>query len=639
MNGVLGPTTLLLDGRLDTQQAEYVNTIRSSGEVLLRILNDILDFSKLEVGRVELERAPFDPADLVEEVANLFATAAHEKGIEIVVLAHPRLPATIEGDAGRLRQVLLNLVGNAVKFTDAGGVTIDLRMTDRPEGGRALRCRVVDTGIGVPPERRGQLFEEFAQADPSISRKYGGTGLGLAICKRLVELMGGEIGYAPNPDNAGRGSSFWFALPLDDATPYAPLPAVPDALAGRKAVLVSESGVLFLGVAHQLDAQGIAATRHDGLDAMFDSAGDAGQAAPDLFLVDVQLPGFRRDRFAAAVDAAPGIGRGRVAFILPSTSQLGEDEVLAEGFAGVLRKPIRRAAMGSLLARMFLGAEAVRAEPAAAPGDAPPAPVPPGRYRLLLAEDGKVNQMVARAMLERAGYAVDVAEDGISALHALDARRYDLILMDIHMPEADGFQTTEAIRAMGGEAARTPIVAMTANALVDNQQACLEAGMDGFLTKPINRAEMLYTIARILSGTAPAADRAAGAAAPGVAPPDGADALAAAFDAAVLDQFEQDVGAENFAVLLAEFRDEVGRMCGDLPGLIAGNRLGEAGRLAHSAKSSAGTVGAVRLQEAASRLEAACFEERRDCVASNLAAFEEAARQAVAALDRVPRPA
>jgi two-component system, sensor histidine kinase and response regulator len=637
MNGVLGMASLLAETPLTDKQREYLDTITASGDALLTILNDILDFSKLEVGRVDLEETQFDPADIVEDAASLFATAAHEKGIEIAIELDAGLPAAIIGDPGRLRQILLNLIGNAVKFTEVGGVIVSARL--EPESGSSgfIRFEVTDTGMGVPPERRDVLFHEFSQADPSVSRRFGGTGLGLAICKRLVELIGGDIGFRPSDRHNSHGSVFYFTVPVGlESSVSSPVSAL-SGLAGRHAVVVCDNPILRQNVMDHLVPYGLTVGEDsDPLEALAKmAAAPDGEARAELLLIDAQLPGFQAASLAGRL-AEDEATAASIVLILPNSSAVQRNSDAEAGFAATLHKPLRRGEVRQMLRQVLMGEDDAQ-DPVVIPASVAPATMAPaGRYRLLLAEDGRVNQMVATAMLERAGYVVDVVGDGISAIHAIEARHYDLILMDIHMPEADGFQATSAIRLLGNENANITIIAMTANALADNRQACLDAGMDGFLTKPINREEMLRTIAQALPGAGETLEDGTATSSPeqlSVPAGEVEDNASGVIDAEIFAQFGRDVGDEYLQILVEEFVSEAGENIAKAKAnAIAGNHT-EAGRLIHSLRSGAGTIGAVRLEVCAALIERDCFEGHLNGIDD---AFEGMEREAELVIAQLP---
>jgi PAS domain S-box-containing protein len=513
MNGVLGMGRLLLETDLRPEQRTYAEAITQSGEALLTLIGDILDFSKIEAGMLHLDEDDVNLRVMLNGVTELLCPRAHAKGVEVTAIIAPGVPAVIRADEGRLRQVITNLVGNAVKFTERGGVCVEVR--HEMQGGAAmLRFEVRDTGVGVPPEKRKEIFEEFVQADSSHARKFGGTGLGLAISKRLVDTWNGTIGVDAATPIGGQegGSSFWFTLPAkavqDSDTGGA-------ALGGLRVAVMSKNRALREGMYLQIAAAGGIPVdpKAGNADAVLIDAGTG--TLPELTVhPDPNVP--------ALVLLTPG-GRGSL------------EEMRAIGFAGYLVKPVRQS---SLVTRLQLCTGGARAavQPAGredlppliqapetipeiieAPDFEPPAiPAPfledhpvaarsvgPARpistrggaeqgLRILLAEDNPINMMLIRELLRRRGHSVMEVTTGNAAVQAMLEGRYDLLLTDIHMPGMDGIEAARAIRM--GEVrsgrARTPIVALTADALEDGKKACREAGMDGFLTKPVDPAEL-----------------------------------------------------------------------------------------------------------------------------------------------------
>ncbi len=480
MNGILGMTRLLLDSLLSADQRQKLEVVHDSGEALLAILNDILDFSRLEAGRVDLERTDFDLARVVTSTVSLMASRAEQKRLALEVDFAPGVPRMLVGDPGRLRQVLLNLVGNAVKFTDRG----EVRVCVEPFGGEELggedsevllRFSIIDSGIGIPPQVRSRLFQSFTQADASISRRFGGSGLGLAICKRLVELMGGTIGVESEP---GRGSRFHFTAP------------------------------------------------------------------------------FRR---SARRDAMPASG-----------------------------------------------------DPAAIPALAP--------MNILLAEDNMVNQMVARGFLERQDHRVTVVPKGRQAVEAARLIRYDAILMDMQMPEMDGLEATRAIRALAGEAANVPIIALTANAMPGDNERCLAAGMDAYVKKPIKPAELFAALARFQHGELHMAPP----------PPPGLPT----FDGAVIDTLGDAVGQLMLRSLIDQFMEEAADVVQRILSAAAREDMDAARREAHDLKSTAATFGLLALSRHAEAIEQACRDRHLGEASALAADLEERFVDGAAALRR-----
>jgi two-component system, sensor histidine kinase and response regulator len=482
LNGIIGMAALLGDTGLTREQREYADTIRSSGDVLLGLLGDILDWSKIEAGSTDLEAAPFDCVALVEDAVALMAEPAHRKGIEIVCDVAPDVPTRVVGDGGRLRQVLLNLIGNAVKFTAAGEVRVDATCEKDPGAASRLRFAVHDTGIGIAPETRARLFQPFTQADASTTRRYGGTGLGLALCKHLIELMGGDIGCR---STVGRGSTFWFTLPFraaDAAGAAAPAPPLPHA----RVLVVDDSAAQRGHLATELAALGLHADTVANAAEAVARVRDASAEPYSLVLLDATLPDLKPPLAAAAIRAAAGPAQPAIVVLGVWT---GQQPTVTD--APVLRKPVRRDALRAAVAEALGGS----ATPAVASVEPPAAPAAAPLGRVLLVEDNPVNQLVARRMLERLGYHVDGAADGRAALEALARADYDIVLMDCHLPEMDGLAATRELRRR--EAGRhTPVIAMTAGVTAEDRDRCLAAGMDDFLAKPLAQADLATAVAR-----------------------------------------------------------------------------------------------------------------------------------------------
>jgi PAS domain S-box-containing protein len=470
MNGVLGMARLLFETELRSEQRSYVQAIVQSGEALLALIGDILDFSKIESGMMNFDEDEVELRPLIERVIELQSPRANAKDIELVAITAADVPQTVRADGVRLLQVLNNLIGNAIKFTEKGGVLVDAAMVEGRER-RFLRFEVRDTGVGVPPEKRAEIFEEFVQADSSHARRFGGTGLGLAISKRLIEGMGGEIGIEAA---LGTGSIFWFTLP---AIVVAPAPALPDTrpLEGKTLAIVTRNAMLREGLTAQLRAAG----------AQVRGLLDDEEGLPDCVLVDAGA-GAVPDPRAQSVS-----GISSVVLLAPAArGKLAE--LLAAGFSGYLVKPIRQASLVEQLTGRALAP--VAAEPEApAPASATPQPTaaPASRgFKVLLAEDNPVNALLTRELLRRRGHRVREVTTGDAAVKAMNEERFDLVLTDIHMPGMDGIEATKAIRAdeLAQGRPRTPIVALTADALETGKRACKDAGMDGFLTKPVDPA-------------------------------------------------------------------------------------------------------------------------------------------------------
>lgn len=494
-NGVLGMNEILMKTDLDPHQRHCVDTIQQSAEALLTIINDILDFSKIEAGRLSLQHYDFDLRDLLESTVGLLAGRAHAKGLEVMCLLPADLPRRFVGDAVRLRQILTNLLGNAIKFTERGEVTVAVVVTaPRADGRVVARFEVADTGPGIPEAARARIFEAFVQADDTTERRYGGTGLGLAICAKLVAMMEGDITV---DERSGGGARFRFEVVLGRST----APALADAdapahLAGRRVLIVDDNTTnleicveQFRGLGMTLDC---ASSGRDALAVLRN--GVATGAPHDLVILDMHMPGMDGMQLSRAIEAEPALcSVARV--LLSSVGDTETPEVLrAAGIARSLTKPVRQAELRACVADMLADS---RCAPRRAPVQAPVAQL---HGRILVAEDNPVNQLVIRAMLERLGLAFEVVADGREAIDAWHAEGHDLILMDCQMPGIDGFEATRRIRTEEHRAgrARIPIVALTANAIVGDREACLETGMDDYLSKPYTEDALAAVLARWL---------------------------------------------------------------------------------------------------------------------------------------------
>ena len=485
LNGILGMADLLLDTALAPEQATYAKAVKTSGDTLLSLIEEVLDFSKIEAGRLDLEARPFALSTLIEETIELIAPRAQGKGLEIASYVDERLPARVTGDAARLRQVLLNLAGNAVKFTETGGVAILIEPGIWPD---EITFRVADTGIGIAPEAQARIFQEFEQADSSSTRRFGGTGLGLAISRSIVERMGGSISL----DSAtGQGSTFHFTVTLPRATDRAETPfAAPD-LTGASVLVVSSSAIEAPLIMRRLGRWGARTALVPN-----ETAAQAliPERAWDAILVDRAIGAEAARSLAGARD----IPR-RIVLITPAERH---EEPALDGFTGYLVKPVRAIS----LAARFLDAPGAPARDDDFGPDEEPAsdilmPKPKG-LAILVAEDNDINALLARALLTRLGHRPTIAANGAAAVESWHAARtagapYDLVLMDVHMPEVDGIEATRRIRAAESElgASRTPVVALTANAFGEDREACLAAGMDGLLVKPLDRERLAEALA------------------------------------------------------------------------------------------------------------------------------------------------
>ncbi len=490
LNGIIGMSSLLLDTALTPEQATYAKAVKTSGDALMALIEELLDFSKIEAGKIDLEQRPFALTSLIEDITELLAPRAQAKNLEIAAYVDERLPAEVIGDAARLRQVLLNLAGNAIKFTASGGVALIVEPGIWPN---EINFLVRDTGIGIAPEAREKIFREFEQADDRIARSYGGTGLGLSISERIVKRMGGRIALESQPDI---GSTFEVSIPLAASAGEQRSFAAPD-LAGRSVMLVSPQSIEASLVARRLQRWGVQTC-----------------FLSDTDIAEALLP--ERSWHAVLIDAAFGseaietLGRAaerhslqRIVMITPAIRQ---ELKISSAFTGYLVKPLRAASLAARLTAVEVAAPSIAGDIEIEPADAAELPTAKAASGLtvLVAEDNEINALLTRSLLSRLGHHVVLATNGAAALESCLAAKsagtpYDLVLMDVQMPELDGIEAAQRIRGLeaGQPGRRTPILALTANALVEHRYACFEAGMDGFLIKPVDREKLVEALAEL----------------------------------------------------------------------------------------------------------------------------------------------
>ncbi len=597
MNGIIGMAGLLLETRLSEEQRQFVEIVRSSGEALLALINDILDFSKIEAKKFELEHLDLDLRTVVEETAELVALRAAEKGLEFVVAIDEEIPTALRGDPGRLRQILLNLGGNAVKFTHSGQIVFRVRSDVVNENRVTVRFEVRDTGIGITPEKVGALFTPFTQGDSSTSRKYGGTGLGLSISRQLAEMMGGDIGVESAP---GEGSTFWFTATLE-RRPAPPAPhGDPDARMKNARVLVVDDNAesrraLQSVLTHAGCRCAEASDALTGLELL-----RSGARENDPFLVaaiDREMPGTDGFELAARIHEDPAINATRLLLMSSLKSRPSFAALVERGFSAFVAKPVRRDVFSRIVAEAVVKLE----------GEFPLHDVPGGGHpghdaqrrrsaRVLLAEDNPTNRLVARKMLEKLGFSVDSVANGHEALSALAANRYDLVLMDCQMPELDGYEATRRIRKGAGVVLDpdVPIVAMTANAMRGDREQCIEAGMNDYLPKPVEPTVLERTLDRWLPDNAGRVDE--------------EDAAPVPAEASVVwdkEGFRKRVLHDDalFQAVIREFVNDVPGQLTLLAKAVAGNDRETVRAIAHRVKGGAANVGGTLLSDVCTRLQ------------------------------------
>jgi len=504
LNGVIGMMELLLHTQLNPQQLRYTSLAKASSDMLLSLISDILDFSKIEAGRLEMESTGFDLHYAVENAGACFSSRAASKGLELICAVHPAVPRRLQGDPGRLQQVLTNLVGNAIKFTDKGEVVIRVTKDEETDHDVTVRFTVTDTGIGIPSERVDRLFMSFSQIDSSTTRKYGGTGLGLAICKRLVEAMGGEIGVT---SAEGRGATFWFIIKFVKQAEHADqVPSLPDDIRRVRVLAVDDNATNREILHEQLAGWGLDhETTACGQDALSALRAAHREGRPfGIVIVDQHMPEMDGEQLAREIKQDPAVADTALV-LLTSSLECDEPKRLMEiGFAGWLSKPALPSHLLDTLLEAFVCARAFsRRLPEELRESSPPLMTKSqsAGARILLAEDHEISQEVASTILRRAGFLCDVVSNGKEAVEAVKSAKYDLVLMDCQMPEMDGFQATQAIRSLerdrllsGGPNERIPIIALTANAMRGDRERCLAAGMDDYGSKPLDTARLLRLI-------------------------------------------------------------------------------------------------------------------------------------------------
>jgi signal transduction histidine kinase/CheY-like chemotaxis protein/HPt (histidine-containing phosphotransfer) domain-containing protein len=628
MNGVIGMTGILLDTELSEEQREYAEIVRRSGENLLGLINDILDFSKIEAHRLDIEMLNFDLRVTLEDTAELLALQAAKAGLDLICRIDPDVPSLLKGDPGRVRQVITNLVGNAIKFTTAGEVVISAKIeSDDPLD---VCFSVRDTGIGIPEERLEAIFNPFIQAEDSTARKYGGTGLGLAICKQLAELMGGTIGVESQP---GKGSTFWFTARFEK-----------QAVDGMKDTEVSEhadiSGTKVLVVDRSATSRMLMITLLNSWGCRYETAGDGETALLLLHesqeqenpfhiaLLDQFLPGMDGLELGRKIKADPRLHATGLVMVT-ALGQRGDAAKLEQiGFVGYLAKPLRQSHLFKCLELVLGRSEADDVSDAGIVTRHTVAETATKGFRILLAEDNVINQKVAQIMLNRLGYKADVVANGLEAVRALELINYDLVLMDCQMPELDGFEATEMIRSADSKVLdhTVPIVAMTAGIMESEREKCFESGMNGYLAKPVTQNELADVLAAMLGN-----DRSGSVQAMPV-PDKLTDPERLIFDAAdLIEHLEDRVFVRS---ILVDSIHEIPDLLDALHEACVGEEFLVIRRQAHILKGLAANISANALQDCAKLIETAAAEGTIEVVRELL---PEVVRQAKLTLEAIRR--
>ena len=609
MNGIIGMSDILLDMNLAEDQKDCLLTIKDSGDALLTIINDILDFSKIEAGKLTLETIDFDIRDTLEGVLDLLGFKAQEKGLELVGLVDPNLTTTVQGDPTRLRQILMNLVGNALKFTEQGEVIVKVHLEEESPTHVLLRFTITDTGIGLTPEGCSRLFQAFSQEDSSTTRKYGGTGLGLSISKRLAELMGGTIGVQ---SELGQGSCFWFTTRLGLQPPrLSPSPMTSNKLEGIRICLIDDNAANRLLLRNYTNHWGMLdAEAEDGPKALalLQEMAERGEYC-EVAVLDMTMSGMNGLQLARVIKADPQLSTIRLILMNPLVNKVESEKIRQTGFAAHLTKPVRYHQLHQCLLNVMNRSETL---PTAAPKQELEPTFKGPAIRLLLADDNLVNRKVAVRMLKKLGYQVDVVANGLEAVEAVRRNPYAGILMDCLMPEMDGFEATMAIRKIEGFSS-LPIIAMTANTLESDREKCLEVGMDAFLSKPVKLQDLKGILEKWIpqdSWTDPNQKTTE------VTHPEPLSTLPetassgqshpSPLDPTVLTDLRQ-LGGENdpsfFSSLVEQFLQDSATHLAALQEAIEAANADSLQKVAHAFKGSSRIIGATPLSEIASQLE------------------------------------
>ncbi len=630
LNGIIGMTQLLRDTKLGSLQRNFTETIRLSADHLLQLINEILDFSKLEAGKLQLEHAPYDLPAAVENTLDLLAERAHSKGLELTYLIQPDLPTRIMGDSGRVRQVLTNLISNAIKFTDRGEVSLEVTVEAGDDGQPALKFEIADTGIGIPEQAMPRLFQMFEQVDSSTSRRFGGTGLGLAICRQLVEVMNGTIGVASKPAS---GSIFWFRLPLE-VQPQPESQSVadpPGRLRGLRVLLVESNATTARSIMVTLAHLGVDFVHvergQDGLAALREAAREGRPLG--IAVIDMASPGMDGLVLARAIKVDAAISDTRILLLTRLNQQLETSQLHASNVGACLTKPLKLSRLADYLVATL--SDAPRPKPAAQreadlidPFTDLGFVAPATPLRIMIAEDNPINQKVARGLLSRLGHASETVDTGRKLLRAVELAPYDIIFMDCQLPELDGLQATRELRrreASGENGRRTYIIAMTADVVTGARDRCLAAGMDDYLSKPIRLDELHSVLRRASEFVKVTAGRS------GKRPPGGV------LDVRVMETLRLlrvPGQPDPLPALFAEFVEHAEHRLDEIQGAAMNHDAHTLEHASHSLRGSAAGIGAARLSELAAELEEGakngCFQRTAEMLSQLEEEFQRVRR-------------
>ncbi len=591
MNGIIGLNALLLDTKLTHQQEGLAKGVQTSADTLLSVVNDILDISKLEAGRVEIEAVDYSPATVVEATLDSFAVQAQRKGLEIAAVIDPEVPHWVRGDPARLRQVVLNLIGNAIKFTSIGYIEITLGARPAANGEGTLCISVTDTGVGIPEKAQQLLFDKFVQADTSISRRYGGTGLGLAISKQLVALMGGTIEVE---SVVGQGTTFRFTVRHAKAQsePAIATLARPDLLKGRRVIIVDDTAINRRAIAGQLEMSGILATTvaepSDLMPALKEATAEG--RPYDVAILDQNMPDVSGIALARLVRAAPAFAGLKLILATSVGLPNPSDDARHVGFDDFLAKPLKHGPLIESLCRVLgLEGPTTAAVPTAKPGMGEPA------LDILVAEDNAINQQLITTLLKKWGHRVTIVESGMAAVTAAAGGDFDIILMDLQMPGMSGIEAAQRIRKLPAKRGQTPMIALTAHVLQSIRDEVIAAGMQDHVTKPIDPDALAAAIARLVPKSA-----AGSASAPA---PASETASATALNDGVLTRLEDQIGRDEVSELAAMLLEQTPDRLAEIHRTLAAGDAAAARRMAHDIASTAGNLGITEVATLAQALE------------------------------------